>query len=387
MMQKTTTLTLDIAHAIGAVLQDTVAFSDEQKHSILTEIERRMDFDAPQADPISESPSSNDSPDSIARAAPKLQTLSCYDKFLAKNVWALGADPNVHFDTLIKTFASHAKRMGVNHPNEKTVQGMVTVAATMKSHFLHTQVDAHTRLMAIRIFKATLRSLPFIYDGPSVYPDSPEELREQYPALFSIAFADELPENTKFANLEIVMQMALTPCRSTKQNVVETASAEKGSGWSRMPRQAFPSILNAAQGLQQSISNPHMLPFGSQQPMVAQQPMLALMDRPWQWGPQTHAGQAQQAPPPGDASASPVPSRAPQALEPDPNQPGQLVATPKPDALAVLKHNMQLHASVAAATQRNSTGTTDGPTAAASMQKGNGKGMPKGGKKGQGEGQ
>ena len=49
---------------------------------------------------------------------------------------------------------------------------------------------------------------------------------------------------------------------------------------------------------------------------------------------------------------------------------------------------MQLHASVAAATKRNSTGTTDGPTAAASMQKGNGKGkgMSKGSKKGKGKG-
>ena len=150
----------------------------------------------------------------------------------------------------MQSLAAFAKKIGLNNPNEKTVQTLVAIAIGARVQSTRVEVPAEDRLACVRLFKDFLRALPFEYEGPKQYPSTPDVLREEVPGLYAHAYSNEGAGEPVISDRDLMLELQRTPCRKTR-DCPETQGAMVPLGgvrsWNKLPRSAFASVLGAFQ--------------------------------------------------------------------------------------------------------------------------------------------
>jgi len=324
MLQRTSSLTCEVALKIADILNNNKILSEDQKHGILTEIEKRMCFldtsDAPAAvADILPATAVNNADSASSPNRSKMQNITILHHALTEPLWKAIMSADVAFEAAIKLAGTQMKAMGVNHPNEKSVaKAVATVAAARhKSHGAN--VESVTLLMAGRVLKQTIRSLPLVFDGPPVYSDGIEQLQQDHPALYQIAFPQEPPVPSKLSTQEIEIQVCMTPCRSTKRSIEEPIM--NASGWNKVPRQSFGCILGAASQMSRQLTRSSSVAELALQDRAAQHAIedraaqLALQDRAAKRALEDHTSQLALEDRAADTSGPRIPAPAPALVD------------------------------------------------------------------------
>ena len=107
----------------------------------------------------------------------------------------------------MKACAVFFKKLGINNPSEKTVQNLVATVICARQQVTKVEVSCDDRLAALRMFKEYLRNIPLQYEGPTVYCETPEELRTRHPGLYAHAYSAEPPAEARVSERDVSLEL------------------------------------------------------------------------------------------------------------------------------------------------------------------------------------
>ena len=177
-IQGVTTVSVENSIVLTKLVAETAHLDAAQKDAFLRELDNRLETDvwigsvAPDGSAVNNSHMA------------KLQTFTSFRNFLWEELWAIIMNIDMPYIETMKACARFSKKIGLNHPNEKTVQRVVTTVVCARIEITKSDVSSNDRLVCVRAFKDFLRSMPFQVEGPSVYPDTPKDLQNQYPNVY-----------------------------------------------------------------------------------------------------------------------------------------------------------------------------------------------------------
>ena len=233
-VQKVSKVSLETATDITKVVKDNSTLKEADKFAFLSELESRLQMGADfvGADGLTSSSSSSH--------MGKLQTCLCLRLFLWESVWQIIFDVDQPLAFVMKACSVFFKKLGINNPSEKTVQNLVATVVCARQQVTKVEISCDDRLAALRCFKEYLRTLPLQYEGPTLYCETPEQLRTRHPGLYAHAYSAEPPADARVSDNDVQLELARTPMRGTSGKT----TSPMGS-WNSLPRSSFHHVLSA----------------------------------------------------------------------------------------------------------------------------------------------
>lgn len=296
-VQKVSKIPLETATDITKIVKDCSTLQESDKYAFLVEPESRLNMNAAVGTDFAVSNNQTAGGNSNSTHMGKMQTCLSFRLLFWESVWQIIFDVDQPLTFVMKACSVFFKKLGINNPSEKTVQNLVATVVCARQQVTKIEIACDDRLAALRIFKDYLRNIPFQYEGPTLYCETPEQLKTRHPGLYAHAYSDEPPAKARLSEEDVQAELARTPMRGSTGKV-----ASPMGSWHSLPRSSFHHVLSALRGCQNPVPSRSLTDdigltiFGTPRPA---QPRLALADpfpqRPGAPGPPQDQGTPQLA--------------------------------------------------------------------------------------------